>query len=112
MPQDLGQSSKAGPIAALLGAAILLSAYVAWHLPSGSPISHAGVVQTSGSISASRIKGGTREAATVLLADGTVVTAYVVSGGALSAGDRVRVLEQRALLGPSAFQVVAREAGQ
>ena len=111
MQRDLEQPSRFAPAIAIGVVVVLVAVYLAWHLPSGGPISHTGVVQTSGSIGASRIKGGTQEAALVLLENGAVVTAYVASGGALSAGDHVRVLEQKALLGPSAFQVVAKEPG-
>ena len=69
----------------------------------------AGVVESTGAISVAKIQGGTREEASIRLSDGTLVFAYVVSGGPLSEGDRVLLLEAHRPLGGPVYQVVGKE---
>lgn len=109
MTNDFHEPRKKGLLGVVVGACVLVGLFLAIRMPSGAPVSLVGVVQSSGSISVAKIQGGTREAASVLLPDGKVVTAYVVSGGPLSPGDKVRVLEQPRALGDSVYQVVAKE---
>jgi hypothetical protein len=109
MTSDFDEPRKKGLLGVVVGACVLLGLFLAIRMPSGAPINLVGVVQSSGSISVAKIQGGTREAASVVLSDGNVVTAHVISGGPLSPGDKVRVLEQRRMLGSSVYQVVAKE---
>ena len=79
--------------------------------PSGAPRQVTGTVQASGAISAERVAGGTREAASVRLESGNLIMAQVAEGGPLAPGDKVRLVEQSRLLGGPVYQVVAKVAG-
>jgi hypothetical protein len=92
-------------IAGLIVCTFLLLRFSAW-----GPKQATGVVESSGAISVPKIAGGTREEAYVRLADGTLVFAYVVSGGPLSKGDKVFLLETHRLWGGAVYQVVGKES--
>ena len=67
--------------------------------PSGDATYYLGTVQASGMISVARLAGGNAEAASVKLADGRVVIAYVSRDlGLVNSGDEVRVVEQKTKL--------------
>jgi hypothetical protein len=71
-----------------------------------------GVVQNLGSVDSGIGQGrggGNREYASIKLQSGTIVLARVVSGGVLSVGENVKVLEQKRFIGPAIFQVVSIE---
>jgi hypothetical protein len=80
-----------------------------------------GVVQSSGTFNLGKINSGTHETASIRLADGSVVLAYVNFGGTLpagegatlpsgplSAGDAVTLLEQPRLLRPPSYEIIAK----
>ena len=59
-------------------------------------------------ISVARIAGGTRQAASVRLGDGSLVVAYVVSTNSVAPGESVELLVEPRLLGPTAYQIVGK----
>ena len=109
----LESRSKAGTIIGVLSIAGLIAVmYALFWCPAKAPRSVTGTVQSSGAVSVARVSGATREAASVRLDDGTVVTAQVAGGGPLAPGDRVRLLEQSRLLAGPAYQVVSKVSRQ
>jgi len=108
-------------IAVVTVAALALGLAIEYY-PAISPARRVvGVVQSSGAISLGKINGGTRETASIRLADGNVVLAYVnfggplpagegstLSSGPLSTGDSVTLLEQPRLLLPPSYEVIAK----
>jgi len=109
----LEDRSKVGTIIGILSiAGIIAVMYAMFWWPAKVPRSVAGTVQSAGVVSVARVSGATREAASIRLEDGTVVTAQVASGGPLAPGDRVRLLEQPRLLVGPAYQVVSKVSGQ
>ena len=95
-------------VAGLLAVVFAVAVFLLFRWSTSSSTSMTGIVESSGTISVARIKGGTREAASVRLADGRIVEAYVVSGGPLSKGDAVYLVEQRRVLGGPVYQVVEK----
>jgi hypothetical protein len=111
MTKDLAEPSKLKAVLVFGGVTLLLVLYVAFKIPLGGPTRFIGTVSSTGTENVAKVKGGTREFALVDLADGRVVSAAVIAGGPLAAGDVVVVLEQRAFLGPPAYQVVDKTSG-
>ena len=95
-------------VLSVLGFLLLVVIALAYTWSGTAPVPVSGVVQSAGTASYGRIRGGTKQVASVLLSDGTVVPAYVVSGGLVSVGDNVRVLKERRLFGGSTYQVIAK----
>ena len=68
-----------------------------------------GVVLSSGATSFSGVGRGTREVALVQLSSGRTVSALVISGGPLSRGTRVTLLERSRLWGGQAYEVISAQ---
>lgn len=88
--------------------ALIVGVFLLFRWSGSEPRRLDGVVESTGTISVAKIKGGTREEASVRLADGTLVFAVVVSGGPLSKGDKVLLLEASRPLGGPVYQVVGK----
>jgi hypothetical protein len=101
-------------VGSVFGALFVLIAigvfFILMRWPAAAPRSVTGIVQTSGAVSAARIDGGNREAASVRLDNGNLVIAQVGAGGPLAPGDKVRLIEQSRFLGGPAYQVIAKVA--
>ncbi len=102
------------------GVAVMLAFAVLYNQATVSTRKVIGIVQSAGPISVAKVQGGTREAASVRLADGHVVLAYVdygtqltagdsvtLSTARLTAGDAVTLLEQSHVWGPPGYEVIA-----
>jgi hypothetical protein len=87
---------------------LIVGVFLLFRWSGAEPRRLAGVVESTGAVSVATIQGGTREEATVRLADGALVLAYVVSGGPLSKGDQVSLLVQDRLMGGPVYQVVGK----
>jgi hypothetical protein len=113
----------AGVVFVVVGALAVLALGVAIeYYPAISPPQKvAGTVQSVGTFNLSKVNSGTHETASIRLADCNVVLAYVnfggtlpagegatLSSGPLSPGDAVTLLEQRRLLRPPSYEVIAR----
>lgn len=106
----------------VVGIAVLALGLAIEYYPAISPVRKVvGIVQSSGTFSLGKINSGTHETASIRLADGNVVLAYVNFGGTLpagegatlfsgplSAGDAVTLLEQPRLLLPPSYEVIAK----
>jgi hypothetical protein len=75
--------------------------------PTGNQV--AGIVLSSGAIARGKAQGGTREAATVRLPSGRIVSAMVISGGPLSPGAHVTLLERARLVGGPTYDIIAAD---
>ena len=107
------EPSKIGVFAgAVVACLVIVGGFVLLNWSGSAPQSLSGVVETVGPVSVSRVHGASQEAASVRLSNGALVTAYVVSGGPISPGDPVRVLEQSRLVGWPSYEVVAKEPSQ
>jgi len=91
------------------GLLVLLAIFLAYSWSGATAVTVSGVVQSAGSATFGKIMGGTRQIASVRLADGTIVQAYVVSDNLVSPGDNVELLQEHRLLGGSTFQIVAKK---
>ena len=87
----------------------LVSVIFCFRWSGATSIRVAGIVESSGPINLGKMSGGTREIASVRLTNGALVSAPVVSGGPLTAGDTVTLLEEPKSIGVSAYQVVGKE---
>jgi hypothetical protein len=105
----LGEASNTKTTVGVLAMTLFIGLFLASRWSASLPRSVTGTVQSSGAISAAKVQGGTQAAASVRLSTGRLVTAYVVSGGPVAPGDKVRLLEQTSLLGTAAYQIVAKE---
>jgi hypothetical protein len=99
---------KSRRIHGVLAVVLIVGVFLLFRWSGSEPTRLAGVVESAGPVSVAKIQGATREQASVRLADGTLVLAYVVSGGPLSEGDRVLLLEANRPLGGSVYQVVGK----
>ena len=87
--------------------ALLIAVAVLWlnpAEPSGRQVG--GIVLSSGAIARGKTQGGTREAASIQLPDGRIVSAMVLSGGPLSSGTHVTLSERSRLIGGPIYEVV------
>jgi hypothetical protein len=91
--------------------ALLLAAFFVFRWSGSTPNRVAGVVEATGPVSVARVSGATREVASVRLGNGLVVSAPVASGGPLSPGDKVILLEEPRFLVSPAYQVVGKDTG-
>ena len=99
-------------VGALMVCAVIGVFFLLFRWPAAAPESETGVVQTSGAVSVSGYKGGTREAVSVRLDNGKFVMASVGSSGPFAPGDKVRLIEQSRFVGGPAYLVVAKEASR
>jgi hypothetical protein len=107
------EPSKVDVLAGVLAACLVVGGgFVLLNWSGSTPRPLSGVVQSVGPISVSRVHGATQEAASVRLPNGSLVTAYVASGGPISPGDTVRILEQPRLVGWPSYEVVSKESSQ
>ena len=103
-----GDATNKKTIVSIIAAVLFVGLFLASRWPASAPRSLTGTVQNSGSVSVARVQGGTQSAASVRLSNGNLVTAYVVSGGPVTPGDKVRLLEQANLFGAPVYQIVAK----
>ena len=92
----------------LIAAFVLFLAYT-WS--GATPVRISGVVQSAGTSSAGKLRGGTQQTALVLLNDGKLVPAYVASTSLVSPGDKVNVLKEHTLLGTFTYQIASKRRG-
>lgn len=97
-------------VISVIGFVLFVLFFLAYSWSGAAPATVFGVVQSSGVEFVGKAQGGTQQVALVLLSDGTVVPASVVSGGLVGAGDNVRLLKQRRLVGGSFYVIVANES--
>jgi hypothetical protein len=113
MSEYSGEPSRWQNFVGFLGLLVIAAVFLAPKLPWGASHTVDGIVESAGPLNFGKYSGGgVREVATVRLSNGQIVTTGVSSGGPLSPGDHVAVLEQPHLVGPSAFVVVAKTRGQ
>jgi hypothetical protein len=105
------EPSKWRNVFPILAVVLVVGAFLLFRWSGSAPVQVSGVVESAGAVSVAKISGGTRERATVRLTNGAVVFAFVASGGPLSPGDRVTLLEERRLLGGPVYQIVAQDHG-
>jgi hypothetical protein len=103
------EAPKSRVTSALLALFVAFGLFLFFRWSGSTSLPVTGVVESTGTISVAKIQGGTRKQASVRLEDGRLVFAYVVSGGPLAEGDRVRLVEQRRPLGGPVYQVVANQ---
>ena len=104
-----GDATNRKTIVGIIAAVLFVGLFLASRWPASAPRSLTGTVQNSSSVGVARVQGGTQSAASVRLSTGNLVTEYVVSGGPVAPGDKVRLLEQTNLFGAPAYQIVAKE---
>jgi hypothetical protein len=92
----------------VIAVVLIVGMFLLFRWSGSEPRRLSGVVESTGAVAAAKIQGATREEATIRLADGTLVLAYVVSGGPLSKGDQVSLLAQDRLMGGTVYQVVGK----
>ena len=104
------EEPKSRFIFGVLAVMLVVGVFLLFRWSGSEPRQVSGVVESTGSVSVAKVQGGTREEASVRLADGTLVFANVVAGGPLSKGERVLVLAQDRPLGGVVYQVVGKES--
>ena len=93
----------------VIGLFVLVAYALAYGWIGNEAVPVTGVVQSVGPSSFGKYQGGTQQAASVRLADGSLVQAYVISGGLVSAGERVQMYKEARLFGAmTTYQIVAK----
>jgi hypothetical protein len=72
------------------------------------PTRHTGFVRSVEVLAASRLNGGSRPIASVMLDNGAVITGYIDRGAPVSPGDQVVVWEHARHVGGSVYEVAGR----
>ena len=103
------EQPKSRTLAGVLAVLFIVTVFLLFQWSGSAPTQLHGVVESAGAINLGRTSGGTRESAMVRLDDRTLVKAYVISGGPLTSGDKVALLEEHRLLGGPIYQVVAKD---
>ena len=103
------EEPKSRNVLGLLAVLLIVGIFLLFRWSGSAPRRVSGIVQSAGAIAVGRIGGGTQESATIRLADGTIVIAYVVSGGPLAPGDSVNLVEEHRPMGGPVYQVVGKE---